>query len=377
MQSAFQNTIVHPRADTAVDPRLGRSNPEWSARHVDTARRLIAAYKEAMKQEAPLKQISEEDLWTALIRDNFGALLDWIRNDDAEQLSRFLIKFGSDYTWFGGITTGDDGYTVWDRSDASVAYAYFDKLVCLAEAIGVLPVENPELGPNGNWGRNTRIDPAEIVARIEAELGIPIVPPQDVVPVSGLQVGDGLLHYRHLNALYLAIRLRDLTSERDWICEFGGGLGLAAFYLSRLGRRNVTVFDIPIVNLLAGHFLIGALGEDAVRLEGETPRPDTIRLLAHWNCAAEADDRFEIIANQDSFPEINRVILDEYARQIRRLSARYFLSINHESDHPTTGEARHVNVSTLLKSAPGFRRIYRAPYWLRRGYAEELYEITK
>jgi hypothetical protein len=144
-----------------------------------------------------------------------------------------------------------------------------------------------------------------------------------------------------------------------------------------LGRSNVTIFDIPVVNLLAGHFLIGALGEESIRLEGETPGPGKINLLAHWNCMSEADDSFEIIANQDSFPEINKAILDEYTRQVRRLSARYFLSINHESDHPTTGEERHVNVSTLLKSAPGFRRIYRSPYWLRRGYVEELYEITK
>jgi hypothetical protein len=308
---------------------------------------------------------------------NFGQVLNLIRNDDAEQLARHLVNFGKEYTWFGGISTGVDGYTYWDRSEHSVAYSYFDKLVCLGESLGVLSVENPEQGKGGNWGNNILTDPSQIVDKIEAQLGIDIVPPEGTVYVAGLRVRGGLLHYRHINALYLAARIRDLTSPQDRICEYGGGLGLAAFYLRRMGHNDFTIFDLPIVNILSGHFLIGTLGEEAVCLEGEHPRADTIKIKANWNCSNESGGAFRVAANQDSFPEISRGIFDEYVAQIKRTTTAYFLSINHESEHPIPGGAKHLHVSRLLTADQRFRRIYRSPYWLRRGYVEELYSIEQ
>lgn len=375
MIDIFDYAIVHPaRGKTPILP-FGKMDAEWSAGKVATSRRLIAAYNATVGQQSQLKQITDDDLWSALTRDNFGEMMNFVRSGDAERLSRYLVNFGKDYTWFGGITTGVDGYNHWDPSEEAVAYTYFDKLVCLGEGLGVLSVENPEQGTGGNWGKNIQLSPSEIVDTIEAHLGINILPPEGVIPVAGLRVRKGLLHYRHINALYLAVRIRDLTSPTDRICEFGGGLGLAALYLSRLGRPDVTLFDIPIVNILSGHFLIGALGEDAVCLEGETPKSDAIKVRANWNCAEEPGASFRLAANQDSFPEINRRIFDEYVREIRRITVDYFLSINHEDEHPITGGAQHLHVSRLLGSEPGFTRRYRAPYWLRRGYVEELYGL--
>ena len=142
-----------------------------------------------------------------------------------------------------------------------------------------------------------------------------------------------------------------------------------------MGRRDITLFDIPTTNVLSGFFLIGALGDDAVCLEGEDLRPDTIKIRANWNCTAAADDGFHITANQDSFPEINDKIFREYVRQIERSTSQYFLSINHEVEHAITEGVRHLNVSSMLRTESGMRRLYRAPYWLRRGYVEELYVI--
>jgi hypothetical protein len=375
MTDVFQHTLVHPIGSEAPSLPFGKKDAKWNPEMVVTSRRLIAAYKAIMSQESPLKQITDEDLWSALMRDNFGQMLSFVHAEDADQLSRYLVDFGKEYTWFGGITTGVDGYTHWDRNEQFVAYSYFDKLVCLGEALGVLSAESPEQGIGGKWGKNVLSDPSEIVDAIEAQLGINIVPPEGTVHVAGLNVRGGLLHYRHINALYLATRIRDITAPKDRICEFGGGLGLAAFYLNRMGRKDVTIFDLPMVNILSGYFLIGTLGHEAVCLEGEHPRRDAIKLRANWNCANEIDGTFRVAANQDSFPEINRRIFDEYVRQIKRITADCFLSINHEGEQLIAGGARHLHVSRLLNADRSFRRIYRSPYWLRRGYVEELYRI--
>ena len=181
-----------------------------------------------------------------------------------------------------------------------------------------------------------------------------------VIPVAGLALRNGLLHYRHINALFLAARIKDLTEPTDRVCEFGAGLGLAAFYLNRMGRTDTTFFDIPLTNVLSGYFLIGVLGPDAVSLEGEHPRAGTVKISANWNCVDVPDGHFRLVANQDSFPEINPRALDEYVSQIARCTTDSFLSINHEVEHQIGQTARHRNVSKLLhddqRFAPSIER---------------------
>jgi hypothetical protein len=374
-ETIYGHTLTHPRPADPLHIPFAAVDASWSVKRVDTARRLIRAYKQTISQSGyPLKDITDTDLWTGITRNNFTSMLEMIEKEDAEQLSHFLVGFGKSYSWFGGLTTGLDGYNHWDTSGDAVAFSYFDKLVCLAEGLGVLQAENPEHGAAGNWGRNIRLDADLIADKIAEAVGIDILPPTGIIPVAGIKLRDGPLHYRHINALYMAARIRDLTRESDRICEYGGGLGFVAFYLSRMGRPDTTLFDIPIVNVLSGFFLIGALGDDAVCLEGESPRAGTVKISANWRCVDAADGDFRIAANQDSFPEINEAIFDAYRREIKRTSA-FLLSINHEVEREIDGTVNHLNVSRLLSSDPEFRRLYRSPYWLRRGYVEELYRI--
>jgi hypothetical protein len=256
-----------------------------------------------------------------------------------------------------------------------IAYSYFDQLVSLGEALSVLPAENPEQGESGNWGKNIQRLPSDVVARIEDRLGINIRPPVGIMPVSGIALDDGPLHYRHINALYTAVRARDLTEPGDAISEYGGGIGLVALYLHRFGVKDYTLYDLPIVNAVSAYFLILALGDDAVCLEGEPSKPNAVKIQTGESCRRERDKAFTLAVNQDSFPEIDETIVRNYLGEIRRTTAKYFLSINHEVEHAKTNEARHLNVSTLMASETGYQRVYRMPYWLRRGYVEELYAI--
>ncbi len=375
--SIYDHALSHPIPEERQQLKFGKRDASPGPTAIAAARRLIVAYQATVAQtDTPLKSITDADLWTGITRENFAVMIDFIERADAEELARFLSDFGSTYTWFGGVTTGLDGYNHWDTTEQSVAYSYFDKLVCLAEGLGVLSCENPEQGMDGNWGRNIRLDPDSVADRIAAHLSIDIVPPMGVIPVAGLELRNGLLHYRHINALYLAARIKDLTDPGDRICEFGAGLGLAAFYLHKMGWTDSTLFDIPLTNVLSGHFLIGALGPNAVCLEGEIQRPGTVKILANWNCTDVPDRYFRLVANQDSFPEINHQALEKYLNEISRCTDDFFLSINHEVEHQIREDTRHLNVSKLLHDDQRFAREYRAPYWIRRGYVEELYRIV-
>jgi hypothetical protein len=354
---------------------FGMQDAGVDSEKIEAAHRLIGAYNVSECQNRSFRKIGGNDIWTLLLKNELSDLIKTIENGDARKLARVLSELGKNYTWFGGITTGVDGFNHADKNEQSVAYTYFDKLVSLGEALGVLSAETPEFGVAGKWCRNARIEPQKIVDAIEAHLNVEIVPKGGIIHVSGLKTRQGLLHYRHINALYLAVRMRDLTDLSDAVCEFGGGLGLAALYIHKLGRKNVTLFDLPLVNLISGFFLICSLGADAVCLEGEPQIESAIKIRAYWNCAALSENSIKLTANQDSFPEIHRGLFDAYMNEISRFTVDYFLSINHESESAISGGTRHLHVSKLLGNDARFKRLYRAPYWLRRGYVEELYRI--
>lgn len=373
------------RQDYVLSHAYRRGNPTSGLTRVaardmsgraETARRLLAAYTRAKADEAQTCfHRQQDDLWSELVRNELGDLLRILEQGDGDALATFLMHFGEKHTWFGGLTFALDDYGfIEDKDESRVALAYHDKLVCLAEALGVLPVEHPE---HGRWGENVYLDPKSTVAAIEQHLGIAIAPPDGVVHVVGLRVGDAVFHYRHLNAVYTAHLLTTLTGPQSAVAEYGGGLGAVALYARRLGLHDYTLFDLPITNLFAGHFLINALGTDAVSLFGEEEKPDTIRIMPFWTCASTPNERFDLSLNQDSFPEIDATLVGKFFHEIRRTTTRIFLSINHEAQSIMTDKTRQLNISAMLRGAEGFRKVSRCKYWLREGYAQEVYAITE
>jgi hypothetical protein len=83
-------------------------------------------------------------------------------------------------------------------------------------------------------------------------------------------------------------------------------------------------------------------------------------------------EKFDLILNQDSFPEIESSTVINYINWIKN-HATEFLSINHESKPPFPGGTL-LNVYELIKLTGGLNRINRVPYWLRKGYVMETYE---
>jgi len=329
------------------------------------AKRLIASYHCALKDEknSPLKR-EGEDLWSGLIRGELQQLLSILERRNPEELANFLTTFSNSYVWFGGVTTCIDAYNKHHNPD-HVPITYLDKLVALAESIGVLPVENPENGP---WGDALGVDLGWLTGGIEAVLGTHIDPPLGIIHTDGIETPNGVFHYRHINSLYAAIRLSRLCKQGASVCEIGGGIGLTAMYASRLGIARYTILDLPITCLLAGHYLLHAVGEKEVVLYGEKPENTRcIQVLPYWRIADLPQKSFDLVLNQDSLPEISDNLVAEYLNRVPNLTA-IFLSINQEYFHPRTV---HAFVSKLVR----FRELYRTKCWVREGYVEEAFEI--
>ena len=337
------------------------------------AQRLADAYGAAKADERHSRISSpENDLWTGLLNREFRELVGILESRDLSSLTRYLQNLGHEFTWFGGVTLSIDGFTS-TRGAHEVALSYLDKLVCLAEALGALPLENPEQ-PSSRL--NMYMDVDEICMRIEQRIGFPIVPHAAALPVTGLTSRSGPLHYRYFNSLYAAVRISEILSGKGPVCEYGGGLGLVAYYANALGHTDYSIFDLPLVNVVAGYFLLNALGEDAVCLFGEDHVHPAVKVLPYWRCVNADPGSFMLSVNQDSFPEIDPVLVVQYLAQIKRTTTRYFLSINQEAQ-ASMGSRNQNSVPALVAEHGGFSRVYRMKYWIREGYAEELYAIDR
>jgi hypothetical protein len=118
--------------------------------------------------------------------------------------------------------------------------------------------------------------------------------------------------------------------------------------------------------------------DDAVRLYSEAgpANPRRVEVLPYFACKDVKTRRYDLVLNQDSFPEIHADVVRDYLAWMKG-SARAFCSINHES-RPNSGHPSPLNdVSELVRDAGGFERQSRALYWLRKGYVIELYRIVE
>lgn len=330
---------------------------------IKVAERIIKSYLKAINDEdkSVLKR-EGEDLWTGLLRNELPELLSSIENNNPQKLSNFLQNFGSDYVWFGGITTGIDGYNK-NINPGHVALTYFDKLVSLCEFVGVIPSTSPEYD---NWGNSMGMTPESLCTLLSDKLGFNILPLMGIIHTAGIPIGEHALHYRHINALYSALRVSEAVGGKASICEFGGGLGISAYYMNKIGFSNYTILDLPITNLLCAHYLIHALGGENVTLYGEEHKEGAVRILPYWECLNFNDNAYDIALNQDSFPEIADNLVIEFIKCIKRTTRVGLLSINHEFFHPKT-------VSSLVDKSGGMQKAYRSKCWVRDGYVDELF----
>ena len=246
----------------------------------------------------------------------------------------------------------------------------FDKLLALAQAVGAIPVSNPEQGQTSfePW---LRASPESILAAIEKRIGTEIKAPTFTGGLWGLTIRGQVFCTRDFQAIYMALRIQQLIGNRARVCEIGGGAGHLAFYCHQFGCRNYTIVDLPTVAAAQAFFLAQNVGADKIRLEGEDGDAE-INILAP---SSFPKGRFDLVVNSDSLPEMATSTALDYIKKIKDCSG-LFLSINQEAFNQRTPRAGDLqeSVAAIVDRVGGFRRLYRCPFWMRRGYIEELYD---
>jgi hypothetical protein len=378
IQAWIRHPVGTPRPDV---PRV--VVPDGTPSEIDEAIavRLLASYNACKKEEAAHPAIGP-DVWSA-IRRLQAAFFTVLESGEPKTLAAFLCNM-SRHDATIGISQGNEEYR-WITS--SPEYEHFrallikDRLVSFAEAVGAIRCECPEVGP---WGRHMHADIDVLLQALEERVGTSLAPPEIDGGLFKLRAGTGLVHDRDLHGQFAAWSMREIAGPDAAICEIGGGVGRAAYWAQRFGLGPYTIIDLPHVNVLQGYYLLKSLPMDQVCLYCETLADPRVTVLPYFEKRLIDSDEVDMVFNQDSLPEIHRDAALDYLAWTRKIARSWFYSINQEAGEAYSqrfwepageGDPRQNVVSELATEARGFRRILRAPYWLRRGYTAELYQI--
>ena len=314
--------------------------------------RILDAYRKAAETELGARDSFWLQEFFELKRPVHDALLRGDPDEVGEILAnpqRTSLLYG-----FDGIHA-DEVRT--EGSDLFTLQWTYDNLVRAAEGVGARRLPNPEAR-----GAVDVPDTEEILTLLDEACGFRIDFPNPFTGEVGLLTSRGVASYRAVQALFQAFRIRDLCSDRaaPRVLEIGGGLGRTAYYARAFGIRDYTIIDLPITGVAQAYFLGSVLGPESVQLYGEMARRD-VRILPPTSFL-EGDEYFDLALNVDSLTELSPDTARRYLAQVER-RASIFLSINHEANPSTVRN---------LYTERGWRGVTRTPYWLRRGYVEEV-----
>jgi putative sugar O-methyltransferase len=249
-----------------------------------------------------------------------------------------------------------------------------DKFLALGESLGCLPVQCPE---QGKWGyRSLQVD--NLYAQIQARIPFDLTAPKAGGGSYGLRTVDGVFTERSLQAISTALRVHRLLegAPRKVVAEIGGGIGALTYYLAKAGMDATYLFDLPIVSVVQGYFLMKSHGPEQVCLWGEEAHQARVNVFPWWAFETIPEKLLTLVVNQDSMPEIDKDISLSYLNLIKKKATGYFLSINQEGRAPNTNTRAQSVIYELVDAAGGFRRLSRERDWMREGYVAETYQIV-
>lgn len=328
--------------------------------------RLIGRITKAFRLASQTPVGASDSMWLGPIADIKKSELQTMLEGSQADIARLLrwphqnnLFYGFDTVCAEGLVASGVAESNWQAWFREWIY---DGLLRLAEAVGTVRLEYPEAMP-----RPAIREVEELLNGLDGAFGFRIRFPNPFPHEAGLLTERGIASWRAVQALYQAWRIFRLVEKipSAKVLEIGGGLGRTAFFARQFGIENYTIVDLPLTGVAQAYHLGRTLGEDKVRLFGE----DIAAALAILPPCSflGGDGFFDLIVNVDSMTEMAESTAHKYWSEIAKRTP-IFLSVNHEFN-PFT-------VSDLIRSTDTLG-VTRHPYWLRRGYVEELVHLKQ
>lgn len=227
------------------------------------------------------------------------------------------------------------------------------------------------------WKELHRADPAE--------LSVPCIGnPWGYMRENVLVTPQALRFHNH--ALQIGRMLSDIRPAL--MAEIGGGYGGIFYYLSKLATQVRYInFDLPETLVIAAYYILKIFPDKAVLLydgrkqltRAELAMYD-VCLMPNYTLPYLEDASCDLFYNTFSLSEMPRPTIEEYIRQIERVTRRYFLHNNVDREGVVNRGYSRTPCSRYPISASVFKMIYKKfdLYQQSSGdYREVLYERTR
>ena len=320
--------------------------------------RINMAYKKAIVSKANYPSVYEksgswqfakkqnEDYYTSLEQNNSKRLRYLLQNFFRNNCIKGLIEHG----YYGHIAKGNKIAQMEYVNSILSDYMIWDKLV---EDIEIKMLEAPPIG--NPWGYF----------------------------LEGVFVQSS--SFRHN---YYANYIKNLMKKEKCpvIVEIGSGFGGVGYYLMASGAGcKYIAFDLPETLTIAQYYLMAAFPEKKVLLMGEIKTDEITKdvidkydiiLMPHFQIRKLAENSVDALMNAHSFSEMGFSQIEEYMRQIGRVTKTYFFHDNSRKKMKNWGNHKEI-ISDEFPVPEDFRLICKMPSPWKGGagrYWQYLYE---
>lgn len=324
---------------------------------------LIERLKKTYKMCNAVFEGNKDSMWSHIFMNLHGEIHLAFNDEDNEKITDILRNPGNYNFFYGFENLCIDLVKSKRLEDVLEPQMTMDCLISFCEAAGVITMSNPE-----SLRIHKAVDPEKAIQLLEREFGLNLVFPNPFQGEYGIKTNNGIISYRAIQAAFQAWKISGIVNHvpNPRVLEIGGGLGRTAYFCKLFGITDYTIVDIPISSLAQGDFLGRVLPEKDLSLFGEPNDNENTKIkLIPPEVFFSSDRKYDLIVNVDSLTELDINIAKKYLQKIGDVGAR-FLSVNHEKNSFT--------VNSIWKESPYLKKLYRNPYWLRRGYIEELFE---
>jgi len=284
---------------------------------VDVLKRIIAAYKKAkVSQKSAGEAFNVSNEWLSIYERNLGPVMSALLSENVADLRRMYQNFFRDpcSTGLAGLPADIPNLL----SGGAIKQEFREYILC------------DVLHRYDLWKRRTGNK------YTAATLSAPIVGNPYGYTMDGVFIragGDYQHYYAHAIAELMG------SSQAQTVVEIGGGFGGLAYYLVRDNPPVTYVdFDLPEATALASYYLMRSLPNAPIHLYGEVDltaevlATPGIVMMPSFEITKMPSKSVAVSFNSYSLAEMSPATILVYIDQITRITRRYFLHVNHNTN---------------------------------------------
>ena len=347
---------------------------------LELIKKIANAFSLANKNQPDDFRVDKSGIWSYLLSNFNFELIPYLKQNELKKAGDLLgMMFDTNLTRGLGMEK-ESNYKA-KKFQVQFASVWADRLIRLSEALGLIKIRNIILCEESyTEPLNPNID--MLIEKICKKLiGTSTLIRPNIGCCHGIKIGSTIWYLRDFEHILAAKNISDLClgNKSLSIMEIGGGFGGLVYWLYKIGFRDITVYDVPQMNIIQEYYLSKTLPEAKICFYNDKDKSllesSEIKILPYWHLDKIPSKSYDISVNQDSLPEIPVPIAKDYLKKIIYTTKKYFYSVNQEAQTPNYQIDIQEPVHKIVKDVGGMKLMFRSQFWFGDN-VQEIYIIN-